>query len=139
MLEKYSQFCQKFFQDSKTTWFEKKGVKKLDELKNVEFTLVSQGTFGQYEGFTVRVVSKEIGELTSHFFAFNAYLTKKPTSRDDINPGFKIIDHCFKPNENGWYITEPTEASVKEMVKQMNVFAELYRDAKKKTTKTKVH
>jgi hypothetical protein len=101
-------FNKNFFGTRDISWFSKKGVHKINETRNATIEVVTRSTSGQYEGYLVRIVDKDGGEIDKLYFSFNEYLKGRGDRRPDYNAGFKIITHiCEKTGEADWYIAKP--------------------------------
>ncbi len=89
---------------------------------NAEIILSIHGTMGQYEGYLVKIVHKEKGEVTSEFFAFKDYLVEEKPMKE--NPyGLVIIEHCG----SDWYMSSPTRLSHLNMVTKILGYINDYR------------
>ena len=54
-------FNVRFFNSNKAiTWYNRKGVIKLNDKVNAEITLVTNGHSGTYQGYNVNIINKEM-------------------------------------------------------------------------------
>ena len=90
---------------------------------NAEIILTTQGTSGQYEGYLLKMVHKDNGEVTSEFFAFNDYLVAEKHNPQVDTYGLVIIEHCG----TDWYMSSPTLLSLQSMVLQILAYIDDYK------------
>ena len=120
-------------------WTDKLGTYSTKS-KVVEFELSTYGTHEQYEGYRVRVVHKNNGEIASHFFKFDDYLDEREDNRQHDYPhpndsgrrdgGFYVHRNSMakrrKELEVWWYIAVPTFDSIAGMQSAITTWIDNY-------------
>ncbi len=92
-------------QGKKIQWFDRMGLYKLDEERNVEIKLSEGGTSRHYTNYNVRIYNRLTGVVIStKAFNFGAYLECEPTStRNGTYKNLEIISYVSLD----WYIARP--------------------------------
>lgn len=127
---RFKEFNQRFFSKNakdkvanRIKWFDDFGVLPLNDKVNAEIILSTNGTSQQYEGYVVKIVHKDKGVLSSKYFDFNVYMTKRIDDRQREKLSFKILSYVC----NDWYIAIPDKSEVDKMTKEILDFINLWR------------
>jgi hypothetical protein len=106
----YCEFNHDFFLKEDITWYNRKGVFKLNEETN--------GVQKTYKGYLVSIIHKANGKIDSEYFDFDAYMSKdnRIDDRSDYKGGFSIIEHCCtREGIPSWYIAKPHNEDINYM------------------------
>lgn len=128
----YEKFNVSFFQgvrgSKKIKWFHRTGLLELVENRIAEITLVTNGTVDTYRGYSVKIVNKVTGQITSQTFYFDDYMKERKDGRRDFKGGFSIVHHCCeRDGVADWYIAEPTYDEINKMGTAILKFIEIYK------------
>ncbi|MBU8908159.1 hypothetical protein [Desertibacillus haloalkaliphilus] len=127
----FESFNREFFESVEGSqeihWFNKKGVWSLNEYVNAEIYVITNGVHGTYRGFSVSIIHKTNGCITSHVFLFDEYMKKRDDERNDYNGGFSIVEDCCRQGTADWYIARPSVREVEAMAHQINVYLNFWR------------
>lgn len=110
MIFEYGGFNWAFFSREGLSFYNRKGVYKLNKDTVVTIVLATQGTSKVYVGYEVSIINKKNGIIDNEFFHFDAYLSQenRVDEREDYKGGFHIDeDSCKKSERPDWYIAIP--------------------------------
>lgn len=131
----YGTFNEEFFRKALESfpkdivWFNRKGVLKMDDFRRAEITLVTNGTYNSYAGYSVDIIHKERGKITTHTFLFGDYFDD--SRRIDSLTNEKIPPHingstCNRSGVAEWYINQPHPDEINKLAKRILQFIEMY-------------
>ncbi len=120
----FEEFNRKFFKSTATFenafFFNKKIVlPTIRPLTNAEIEIRDVGCVGDYNGYMIRIIHKDNGQIANEWFPFSAYL--KTENKTDYTP--HINEYCGID----WWCEGATPESIKTMVAKMLEYISLYR------------
>jgi len=125
-MKEKEKFNSAFFEGLRgVVWIGNSGIK---DLGNNLIAKIYPGIDGNGDayGYWAEVVSKTAGLLTKEFFTFVEHLTlqQRKDERPDYKGPFKIQ---YREGTFTWFIAIPTDASVRNMVRDIDIFIEAWR------------
>jgi hypothetical protein len=113
-------------------WFDRTGTFELKNNIVVEIELKTRGYADHYVGYEVRLIHKTNGQLTSHFFKFDDYLSSKMDDRIDDRKDYPLGGNlCYYATaEAQWYIAIPEFDEIATYQSEVMTFIETYGDVK---------
>ena len=120
----FENFNKEFFKSNKEiNWFEKQGILKIDEMKNVVITLSTSGCMNRYIGYKIEIIHKNNGQIASHFFNFNDYFQQKnrKDTRNDYSGEFYVRTTC------DWYVAIPAKKDINYMISEIEKYISLWK------------
>ena len=101
--------------------FNRKATIAIWDKKVVEIVLSTRGTSGHYQKLVVSIIHKDNGMIASEAFNFSDYLMDGwEQAGSDKAP--LVIDHCG----TDWYMNGPTSKAIKNLVKRISEYIEIY-------------
>ncbi|WP_209124496.1 hypothetical protein [Alkalihalobacillus sp. BA299] len=126
----YCEFNHDFFLNENISWYNRKGVYKLDDEINVTIELVTNGVHKTYKGYLVSIIHKTNGKIDSEYFDFDAYMSieNRIDDRSDYPGGFSIVQHvCAREGIPKWYIAKPHNEDINYMGNMIFHYIERWR------------
>lgn len=123
----FSEFNKNFFNNSDITWFDRKGVLKIDENKRAEITLSTNGYSSRYDSYFVKIIHKDNGKIAAKNFLFDEYMDIADSTRK-----YNLYVGGFSVQADGdgvgWYIATPSQRNIKLLVDAIMQYIDLYRN-----------
>ena len=87
----------------------------VDDDRNASIELVTDGTHKKWEGFTVTIIHKMNGRITSQYFPFQDYLIEDKTKPHPCSDARWYVWNQISENKYGFYGKQPTQESLIDM------------------------
>jgi hypothetical protein len=118
----FKKFNEEFWKSQKKliTWYDKQGVMKLDDQRNVTITIDDVGYKDNWNGYHVEIINKMDGTIIKKWFRFKDHLTM--IHRGGVQPQCHV---WLNSGNFDWYISRPKDT--KEMVKVIMNWIEMFR------------